>query len=400
MADDLASRLGLDGPAIDRASGSRLNQFLRGLKVIDFSGFLPGPLASLLLADMGAEILKIEPPAGDEMQRMGPRGAQGEPLFYNAVNAGKLVRNIDLKQPEGLLEAKRFVAEADVLIEGFRPGVMARLGLGYEDARTANAGVIYCSLNGYGAEGPLAQAAGHDGNYLALAGILHRNGDARPMFFDPPVADTTGSLFATIAILGALEERRRTGRGCRIDLALADVMMPMQLFQIAAFGADGVAPEPCSTYLNGGAAYYQVYATRDGRHVMLGAIEPKFWRAFCLAAERPDWVERQQEPMPQRTLIGEVAAYLAGLSFEVCLDRFGLADCCFSAVLNLGEAIGSPHHEARGLVRRSEDPALQALFPVLIDGVAPATRRPLRRSESASETRSSTSTADQTAPTV
>ncbi len=290
------------------ASRPRLNQFLLGLKVVDFSSFLPGPLASLVLADMGAEVLKIEPPAGDEMQRMGPRGAAGEPLFYNAVNAGKRVRNIDLKRPEGLLEARRLVAGADVLIEGFRPGVMARLGLGYEEIRSINPRLVYCSLNGYGAQGPLAQAAGHDGNYLALAGILHRNGAGRPMFFDPPVADTTGSLFAAIAILGALEERRRTDRGCQIDLALADVMMPMQLFQIAGYGADGSAPAPGSTYLNGGAAYYQIYATRDGRHVMLGAIEPKFWRAFCGAAKRPDWAARQTETLPQRAMIEEGAA--------------------------------------------------------------------------------------------
>jgi alpha-methylacyl-CoA racemase len=363
---------------MERALASRLNAFLTGLKVVDFSCFLPGPLASLLLADMGAEVLKIEPPSGDEMQRIGPRNAADESIYYNAVNAGKQSRRMDLKRPPERLEALELIRAADVLIEGFRPGVMARLGLDYETLRQDNAGLIYCSLNGYGANGPMANAAGHDGNYLSLSGALHRNGVEKPMFFDPPVADTSGSLFAVIAILGALEERRRTGKGCQIDLALADVIMPLQLFPIAGFGADGVAPERSSNYLNGGVAYYQVYETQDGRHAMLGAIEPKFWRAFCLAAGRPEWVARQFESAPQRQLIAEVAELIGGLDLAACLARFESADCCFTPVLDLGEAIGSPHHSQRDLVRRGPDGALQALFPVLIDGLAPASRPPLK----------------------
>jgi alpha-methylacyl-CoA racemase len=365
--------------SLDAAPGqSRLNSFLTGLKVIDFSSFLPGPLASLLLADMGADVLKIEPPSGDQMQRLGPTDARGEPLFHSTINAGKRVRRLNLKSAQGLKEARALVADMDVLLEGFRPGVMKRLGLGYEELYPINPRLIYCSLNGYGAEGPLAQAAGHDGNYLSLAGILDRNGDESPIFFDPPVADTTGSLFAAIAILGALEECRRSGKGCQIDIALADVTMPLQLFQIAAYGADGAAPRRGSTYLNGGAAYYQIYETLDGRHVMLGAIEPKFWRAFCIAAGRPDWVERQREPVPQRKLIADVDAHIRTMSLDICLTTFGSADCCLSAVLDLGEALKSPHHHCRGLVRRSEAGSLQALFPALVDGVVPALRKPLQ----------------------
>jgi alpha-methylacyl-CoA racemase len=357
---------------------SRLNSFLAGLKVIDFSSFLPGPLASLLLADMGADVLKIEHPSGDEMLRLGPQDAQGEPVFHSAINAGKRVRRLDLKSASGLAEARALVADMDVLVEGFRPGVMKRLGLGYEEVRSINPRLIYCSLNGYGAKGPLAQAAGHDGNYLSLAGILDRNGDHRPSFFDPPIADTTGSLFAAIAILGALEERRRNGGGCQIDIALADVMMPLQLFQIAAYGADSIAPQRASSYLNGGAAYYRIYETLDGRHVMLGAIEPKFWMAFCMAAGRPDWVERQSESIPQHDLIADVGSQIRTMSLETCLAAFESVDCCFSPVLDLGEALNSPHHSSRGLVRRTEGGSLQALFPALVDGLAPALRTPLR----------------------
>ena len=360
---------------------SRLRLFARGLKVLDLSAFLPGPLASLLLADMGAEVLKIEPPVGDAMMRLGPRDADGTPVFYQAVNAGKTVRRMDLKRPEVRAEFLDLVEEFDVLIEGFRPGVMRRLGLGYDVLRERNPGLIFCSLSGYGASGPMAQAAGHDANYLANAGVLHRNGGDAPVFYDPPMADLSGSLFGVIAILGALRAREADGFGCEIDIGLADAPMPLQLFQVADYGATGTVPQPRSTYLNGGAAFYQVYATSDGRHVAVGAIEAKFWRAFCLAAERPGWVLRQSETLPQAALIADVAAYVSSLTLADCMTRFAGADCCTSAVLDLGEAIGSPHHRQRGLVRASPDGALQALFPAHIDGLPPASRATLRHTE-------------------
>ncbi len=355
---------------------SRLRLFARGVRVLDLSWFLPGPLASLLLADMGAEVLKVEPPGGDPMRELGPRGPDGAPAFHAAVNAGKSVLRMDLKRPEGRAAFLDLAATADVLIEGFRPGVMARLGLGPADLREANPRLVYCSLSGYGARGPLAQAAGHDANYLATAGIMHRNGETGPAFFDPPVADGTGSLFAVIAILGALNARRADGRGCHLDIGLADAPMPLQLFQLAAHGADGSVPQPGGTYLNGGAAYYRAYRTADGRHVALGAIEPKFWRAFCEAAQRPGWVARQQEALPQTALIRDVEALLGALTLDECLSRFGAADCCLSPVLDLGEAVASAHHTARRLVRRSAEGALHSLFPAWVDGCPPPSRPP------------------------
>lgn len=357
---------------------SRLSQFARGVRVLDVSAFLPGPLAGLLLADMGAEVLKIEPPAGDAMRVVGPRDAEGNPVFYPAVNAGKALRRMDLKRQEVRQEFLDLVREYDVLIEGFRPGVMKRLGLDYPVLRAINPGLIFCSLNGYGATGPMALAAGHDNNYLANAGMLHRNGMGTPMYFDPPLADVSGSLFAVIAILGALRARDADGQGCEIDMGLADVPMPLQLFQIAEYGANGTVPQPRGGYLNGGAAYYQIYRTRDGRHISLGGIEEKFWAAFCRAAERPEWIARQGEPLPQDALIADVAALIGQMTLEECIRRFEPADCCFSAVLDLGEALATPHHRERGLVRRAADGALQALFPAKINGAPPDTRPALR----------------------
>ena len=353
---------------------SRLGRFARGVRVLDLSWFLPGPLASLLLADMGAEVLKIEPPAGDPMRGIGPRDAEGRPVLHAAVNAGKTLLPLDLKQPRDHAAFLDLVRSADVLIEGFRPGVTDRLGIGWPALRAVNPRLIYCSLSGYGAAGPLAQAAGHDANYLAQTGIMHRNGETLPLALDPPVADGTGALFAALAILGALHARHGDGQGCHIDVALADTAMPLQIFTLAEHGADGSVPQPGGTYLNGGAAYYHSYRCADGRHVTLGAIEHKFWRAFCLAAGRPDWVARQEEPLPQQALIAEVAAMFATLTRDAAEARFGPADCCFSAVLDLGEAVASPHHAARRLVRRSAGGALQALFPAWIDGMPPAPR--------------------------
>lgn len=357
---------------------SRLGRFARGVRVLDLSAFLPGPLAALLLADMGAVVLKIEPPAGDAMMALGPRDEAGRGVFYEAVNAGKSVRRMDLKRPEQREAFLRLVEEYDVLIEGFRPGVMRRLGLDYPVLREVNPGLIFCSLSGYGATGPMAHAAGHDSNYLANAGVLHRNGQTGPMFFDPPIADVSSSLFGVIAILGALRARDADGQGCEIDIGLADTVMPLQAFPISEHGATGSEPARGGYYLNGGAAYYQIYRTRDGRHAALGAIEPKFWASFCNAAGRPNWIARQSEAMPQAALIADVAALIATMDLAECVSRFEAADCCFSPVLDLAEALASPHHASRGLVRRAPDGALQALFPARIDGIPPTSRERLR----------------------
>lgn len=357
---------------------SRLNQALTGIRVLDLSRFIPGPFASLLLADLGAEVLKIEAPDGDEMQHLGPRDAHDQPIFYASVNAGKTVRRMNLKDGAEREEFLRLADTADVLLESFRPGVMARLGIGYETLRSRNPRLVYCALSGYGACGPLAYEAGHDANYLALAGVLYRNGGGVPGYFDPPVCDNAGALFAVIAILAALRARDRDGRGCEIDLGLADSIWPLQAFQVADYGTRGYSPGPDDTYLNGGAAWYRVYRTRDGRHVALGTTGDKFWQRFCEAAGRPDWIARAGDPLPQRALIDDVQALLLTLTLDECIARFGPADCCFTPVLTLAEGLESEQVRARQLVRRSPSGALQALFPAWVDQQPPAARPPLR----------------------
>jgi alpha-methylacyl-CoA racemase len=357
---------------------SVLNTWLDGVRVLDLSQYLPGPLATLLLADFGADVLKIEPPRGDEMRNLGPHADGGRAIFYESVNAGKTVRRMDLKQQESRKEFLQLVESADILLESFRPGVMARLGLDYATLAARNPRLVYCSLSGYGCGGPLEQAAGHDANYLAQAGVLYRNGNEAPVYFDPPVADTTGSLFAVIAILGALRGRDRAGLGCAIDIGLADVAVPLQIFQVADYGARGYSPSRNETYLNGGAACYRIYATSDGRHVALGAIEEKFWRRFCGTADHPGWIARAVEPMPQQELITDVATFFEGLTLADCVARFAATDCCLTPVLTVGEALESAHCRSRGLVQRGNAGDLQPLFPARINGEPPATRPPAR----------------------
>jgi alpha-methylacyl-CoA racemase len=357
---------------------SRLSSFLQGVRILDLSRHLPGPMATLFLGDMGAEVVKIEPPAGDEMRVMGPIGANGRSVYFDAVNAGKVTRRLDFRRADDRLAFLELVKAADVVIESFRPGVMSRLGVGYETLSASNPRLIYCSLNGFGHDGPLAQRAAHDVNYLSLVGTLFHNDGGDTPFFDPPVADCAGALFAALTIVGALHGRARDGKGCHIDLALADVAMPLQIFHLAQFAQTGVPPRPSESLLNGGAACYRVYRTADHRRVSLGALEPKFWRAFCAAADRPDWETRHRDPLPQSELADEVATMFGALTLAQCEERFGKGDCCFAPVLDLHEALDGAHVRARGLVHRTSAGELQALFPAVVDGERPMPRASIR----------------------
>lgn len=350
--------------------------FLHGVKILDLSQYISGPFASLMLGDFGAQIIKVEPPEGDAMRLLGPSDDDSGPVFYNALNAQKSVIRLDLKSPTGLEKLFDFLDGCDVLIEGFRPGAMARLGLSYDQIKAKFPRLIYCSISGYGATGKNSKAAGHDANFLATSGIMARNGVDSPMFYDPPLADMSGSLFAATAILAALYARNTSQRGTHIDIALADTLMPMQLMQAAAWSIDGREIARQSTYLNGGAAYYQVYKTADERHVMVGAVEPKFWRNLCTHAGRVDWISRQDEPCPQTDLRRDLADYFNSLTLKEVLHRFSEADCCISAVNGLGEALTDPNLTARGLVKQSPH-GLQALFPALFDGKPVPVRRAL-----------------------
>lgn len=351
---------------------SALASFLSGIRVLDLCQNLPGPLTSLFLQDMGASVVKIDPPSGDAYRKVGPGDADGSPVQFHAVNAGKSIVRLDLKAEVGKAALFKYLESADVIVEGFRPGTMDRLGFGFQTLHEKFPRLIYCSLSGYGQDGSLA--AGHDANYLAVAGILHGNGTDGPAVYDPPLADMAGSLFALSAILGALNGRHASGSGCHLDLSLADSLMPLQIHHIAAFSAVGAIPQRMQNYANGGLARYRMYRTKDGADVAVCPIEPKFWQRFCDLAGRPDWFARAGELLPQTDLIAEFQAFFATLSIDECLMRFSDPDACVSKVLDLGEALSTAHVSTRQMVRPGPNGILQALFPAKVDGAAPPSR--------------------------
>jgi len=356
--------------------GGGLRSFLEGVRVVDLSRHLPGPLATLLLADMGAEIIKVEPPEGDEMRGVGALGATGRSLSFDALNANKTSRRIDLKSETGKDDLLQLTDSADIVVESFRPGVLDRLGVGFRVMRARNPRLICCAMSGFGQAGAMARVPAHDINYLALTGLLAYSGNEVGLAIPtPPLADVTASLFAMSAILGALHKRGKDGFGCEIDLGVADCAMVPQIMQLAELRSKG-SPVRGAEFNTGGTAYYNVYSTSDGAMVALGAIEPRFWANFCRTAGREDWVPRHGDAIPQTMLIEEVSAFFAAMTAAGANERFAAAQCCFSPVLDLEDAIQTPHMSDRRLVVDGADGILQALFPVHIDGQPPEPRKP------------------------
>ena len=351
-------------------------ELLDGFRVVDLSQYLPGPFAGQILADLGAEVAKVEPPGGDPMRGIGPPDPDGVSAYYKLVNAGKRVLRIDLKAEAGRATFADLISRSDVLLESYRPGMLARLGFDRSALTALNPRLVHCALSGYGQTGPKADLGGHDLNYLAWGGGLVTSGsEARPMIAHPPVADHAGALQAVVAILAALLRRTRCGEGAYLDVSLAEAVLAWQGGQLTA-ALRGRPMTRGRDLLNGGAACYRIYETADGRFVTLGALEPKFWAAFCDAARRPDWIARQAEPLPQDSLIAEVAALFEARPLAEWQATLGAVDCCWQPVLEAEELLSDPQAGARGLLRRSGD-LVEVLFPALIDGQAPPRRRPL-----------------------
>jgi crotonobetainyl-CoA:carnitine CoA-transferase CaiB-like acyl-CoA transferase len=325
-----------------------------GVKVLDLSRLLPGPFCSMLLADFGADVIKIEDPKGGDYIRNWPPLLGKNSGFHVVLNRNKRSLTLNLKKPEAKDIFRRLAAEADVVLEGFRPGVMDRLGLGYRDLQAINPRLIYCAITGYGADGPRAQRAGHDINYLALNGVLSYSGrEGIPAISGVQIADLGGgALYAAFSIAAALFARERLGQGQFIDISMADGALTWHCLRWGKYIADGAVPGPGDDFLNHDFACYNLYATRDGRFMSLGAWEPQFWHLFCEKVERPDWNQPSYfEPGPhQRELHRQVADLFRSRTQAEWTQFFAVTDCCCEPVLNLDEVMDDAMVQQRKMV--------------------------------------------------
>lgn len=353
---------------------------LAGIRVVDLSQYLPGPLAAQILADLGADVVKIEPPDGDPTRRFDPPAdPDGLSATYKLINAGKRVLRLDLKQAGHRATAAALLAGADVLIESFRPGTLDRLGLGRTTLANTNPGLIHAALTGWGQTGPYAGRAGHDLNFMAVAGGMASSGTLEsPGIACPPTAAHAAAIQAALAVTAALFRRHRTGLGAFLDLSLMETVLGWQGVGLT-FAARGIPAERGRAMATGGAACYRVYRTGDDRFVALAAFEPKYWERFCLAVGRPDWVGQHGAPLPQTALIAEVQALFAARSRTAWEQLLTPLDCCFDPVLAPGEVPDHPQVAARGQIDRQAQGGLlvASLLGLRVDGASPPRRTPV-----------------------
>ncbi len=329
---------------------------LASLKVLDFTALLPGPFATMVLADLGADVVRVESPTRPDMVRFLPPFDGDISAWHGVLNRNKRSVALDLKHPEADAAVRRLVAEGgyDIVIEQFRPGVMDRLGIGYEALRAVNPAVIYCALTGYGQTGPLRDRAGHDINYLALSGALSYSGRAGdgPPPLGLQVADIGGgAMGALVGLLAAVVHRAATGRGQFIDVSMFDLMVAWQAHLISHSLVAGETPMPESMALNGGRAY-DLYQTQDGRWLSVGSLEPKFWQGFCAAVGRPDLVAAGLSLDPAAVAAAKAAVHeaIAARPLAEWIAVFTPLDVCVEPVLTVPEMLAGPQVAARGLV--------------------------------------------------
>ncbi len=329
---------------------------LRGVRVLDLSRLLPGPFLTMVLADLGADVVKVEEPRmGDYMRDFPPRG-NGPSGRYLTVNRNKRSVTVDLKNDR---ERERFlgmVARAHVVVESFRPGVMDRLGVGYAELRERNERIILCSISGYGQTGPYRDRAGHDINYLALAGVLGMSGanpDGPPAIAGVQIADMAGgAMWGAFGILAALIQRDRTGQGTHLDISMTEGALALLASEFGIMDAEPAAPTRGTGLLNGGAARYGVYRTRDGKYLSVGALEPRFLARLAAVAG----LELRGGPDGDEDLRRQLTRIVATKTRDEWARVLAEHDCCCEPVLELEEVADHPLHRERGLFFEIGDP--------------------------------------------
>ncbi|MEO1654986.1 MAG: CaiB/BaiF CoA-transferase family protein, partial [Bacteroidota bacterium] len=330
---------------------------LKGIKIIDFSRLLPGPLATLLLAEMGAEVIKVESPSFYDYTRDMPPMQNGESMAYLALNRSKRSLCLDYTQEEGKALVIELLREADILVEQFRPGVMQKMGLDYKTLQKINPRLIYVSITGYGQTGPYAHLAGHDLNYITLAGVLAGNQNEAPQMPLIQMADIAGgSYMAMIAILAALHSREKTGEGQFVDVSMMDGVFPLTINALLNEWAIGKPSSREEKMLSGALLNYNIYPTKDGRYIALGTLEPKFWNRFCTAVQKPNWKSRMFEQDAEK--IAHYKSDLETLFKSQDADywhKFGMEqDLLINVIREVSELEDDPQVKSRSLIQEME----------------------------------------------
>jgi crotonobetainyl-CoA:carnitine CoA-transferase CaiB-like acyl-CoA transferase len=356
---------------------------LKGLKVLDLTRLLPGPLCTMLLGDYGAEVIKVEDPASGDPTRAVGEQVDGIGAFFRQLNRNKKSICLNLKTAAGKEIFRRLAVQSDVLVEGFRPGVMQRLGLGYEQIREMNPGIVYASISGYGQEGPYRERAGHDLNYAALAGLLELSAapGEGPVMPSVQIADIAGgSLNALSGIMMALFARAGSGKGAYVDISMTRGLLPWLTYVASYLNGAEVLPRRSRGHITGAFACYNLYETADGKYMSLGALEPAFWQNFCLAVKHPDWALLQFDEGERLKLIEEVQFLFKEKSRDQWVELFSKHDACCEAVLALPEAVEHPLSRDLGfwleMSRDGNRPEKQPGFPLLFSGSAGELRLP------------------------
>lgn len=353
-------------------------QPLQGIRVLDFSTLLPGPLATLILAEAGAEVIKIERPGrGDEMRSYTPK-LGGDSVNFALLNRGKRSIAIDLKAPDAIDKLRPLIESADIVVEQFRPGVMDRLGFGFDALKQINPRIIYCAITGYGQHGPRAQVAAHDLNYVAESGMLALTKDAHgaPVLPAALVADIGGGTYpAVINILLALRERDRTGAGCKLDVAMADNLFTLMYWGIGNGLAADQWPQPGGDLVTGASPRYNIYRTRDERFLAAAPLEQKFWDTFCALLEVPE--KLRDDTLDAAATRAAVAERVRSHTAQELEALFAGHDVCCAVAVNLQEAMRDQQFVERGIFSRTLTAAGKAItaLPVPVADVFRASER-------------------------
>jgi alpha-methylacyl-CoA racemase len=343
------------------------NHPLSGIRILDLTRLLPGAVATQMLVDLGAEVIKIEDPNGGDYARWYPPLLDGQSVFFRMNNRGKRSIVLNLKEEAGQAVLHKLVEKADVLVEGFRPGVMTRLNSDYDALKTLNPKLVYCAISGWGADGPYVDKSGHDLNYVAIAGLI--GAMETPQVMGGQVGDIGGAYIAVSGILAALFRRERGGGGAFIDTSLMESALPFALYNWTE-ALHLQTPHGQGT-LSGGVACYRVYAARDGQQVALAALEPKFWENFCVAVLRPDLVQYHLQAHRQTYLIKELDELFALKPASEWQTLLGSVDCCFSLVNDPGAVAHDPHLQQRGMLGTFPDGATWMRSPVRVSNSEP-----------------------------